>query len=70
VTLLGGAPAVLDIALGAADAAPSTAHPVRVVTGGAPPPTRTIARVERELGWEVIQIYGLTETSPVLAITS
>ena len=35
---------------------------------GAPPPTRTIARVEEELGWEFIQIYGLTETSPLLTI--
>ena len=67
VTLLGGAPAVLDIALNAASqGASSGANRVRVVTGGAPPPTRTIARVEQELGWEVIQIYGLTETSPLL----
>jgi acyl-CoA synthetase (AMP-forming)/AMP-acid ligase II len=67
VTLLGGAPAVLDIALDAASpGAPSSANRVRVLTGGAPPPTRTIARVEQELGWEVIQIYGLTETSPML----
>src|SRR5829696_9264917 len=67
VTLLGGAPAVLDIALdAAAQGAPSGANRVRVVTGGAPPPTRTIARAEQELGWEVIQIYGLTETSPLL----
>ena len=69
VTLLGGAPAVLDIALdAAAHAAPSAANRVRVLTGGAPPPTRTIARVEQELGWDVIQIYGLTETSPLLVI--
>ena len=67
VTLLGAAPAVLDIALNAASHGnPSRSRGVRVVTGGAPPPTRTIARVEHELGWEVIQIYGLTETSPVL----
>ena len=33
---------------------------------GAPPPTKTVARVEEELGWEFIQIYGLTETSPLL----
>ena len=32
------------------------------------PPTRTIERVEAELGWEFIQIYGLTETSPLLTI--
>ena len=35
---------------------------------GAPPPTRTIERIETELGWEMIQIYGLTETAPLLTI--
>ena len=33
-----------------------------------PPPTRTIERIETELGWEFIQIYGLTETSPLLTV--
>ena len=37
-----------------------------MVVAGAPPPTRTIERIETELGWEFIQIYGLTETSPFL----
>jgi acyl-CoA synthetase (AMP-forming)/AMP-acid ligase II len=41
---------------------------VRIVVAGAPPPTKTIMRVEEELGWEFIQIYGLTETSPLLTI--
>ena len=41
---------------------------VRIVVAGAPPPTRTIVRVQEELGWEFIQIYGLTETSPLLTI--
>ena len=36
---------------------------VRMVVAGAPPPTRTIERMETELGWEFIQIYGLTETA-------
>jgi acyl-CoA synthetase (AMP-forming)/AMP-acid ligase II len=35
---------------------------------GAPPPSRTIERVETELGWELIQIYGLTETAPLLTM--
>jgi acyl-CoA synthetase (AMP-forming)/AMP-acid ligase II len=39
-----------------------------MVVAGAPPPTRTIERMETELGWEFIQIYGLTETSPLLTI--
>jgi acyl-CoA synthetase (AMP-forming)/AMP-acid ligase II len=38
------------------------------VVAGAPPPTRTIERVETELGWELIQIYGLTETAPLLTM--
>ena len=41
---------------------------VRIIMAGAPPPTKTVARVESELGWEFIQIYGLTETSPLLTI--
>ena len=41
---------------------------VRIVVAGAPPPSKTIERVETELGWEFIQIYGLTETSPLLTI--
>ncbi len=39
---------------------------VRIIMAGAPPPTKTVMRVEAELGWEFIQIYGLTETSPLL----
>ena len=33
-----------------------------------PPPSKVIERVHAELGWEFIQIYGLTETSPLLTI--
>ena len=39
-----------------------------MVVAGAPPPTKTIERVETELGWEFVQIYGLTETSPLLTM--
>jgi acyl-CoA synthetase (AMP-forming)/AMP-acid ligase II len=39
-----------------------------MVVAGAPPPSRVIERIESELGWEFIQIYGLTETSPLLTI--
>jgi acyl-CoA synthetase (AMP-forming)/AMP-acid ligase II len=39
-----------------------------MVVAGAPPPTRTIERMETELGWEFIQIYGLTETAPLLTM--
>lgn len=71
VTLLCAAPAVISAVLDAAQhsgtPAPGRGR-VRIVVAGAPPPTRTIERVETELGWEFLQIYGLTETSPVLTV--
>ena len=71
VTLLCGAPAVVAAILDAAadwDGEVPGKDKVRMVVAGAPPPTRTIERVETELGWEFIQIYGLTETAPLLTI--
>ena len=71
VTLLCGAPAVISTVL---DAAVGWDGPIpgfgtmRIVVAGAPPPTQTIERVETELGWEFIQIYGLTETAPLLTM--
>ena len=41
----------------------------RFVVAGAPPPAAFIERLERELGWEFLQIYGLTETAPLLTIS-
>ena len=71
VTLMCAAPAVLAAILDAAadrDGEVPGRDRVRVITAGAPPPTRTIERIETELGWELMQIYGLTETSPLLTI--
>jgi acyl-CoA synthetase (AMP-forming)/AMP-acid ligase II len=68
VTLLCGAPAVVNAVLDAAkdwDGPVPGRGRVRMVVAGAPPPTRTIERMETELGWEFIQIYGLTETAPL-----
>ena len=41
----------------------------RFTVAGAPPPAAFIERLERELGWEFIQIYGLTETAPLLTVS-
>jgi fatty-acyl-CoA synthase len=41
---------------------------VRVLTAGAPPAAATIERIEQEFGWELTQVYGLTETSPFITI--
>ncbi|HTW18812.1 MAG TPA: AMP-binding protein, partial [Mycobacteriales bacterium] len=72
VTFMCAAPAVLNAIL---DARPTWQGPVpgsdrvaRVIAAGAPPPSKTIERIEAELGWEFCQIYGLTETSPLLTI--
>ena len=74
VTFLAGAPAVVAMTLDAAetrraegDAIPGRDQ-VRMVVAGAPPPSKVIERVEAELGWEFNQIYGLTETSPLLTV--
>jgi fatty-acyl-CoA synthase len=42
----------------------------RFTIAGAPPPAAFIERMERELGWEFMQIYGLTETSPILTVST
>ncbi len=71
VTVLCAAPAVVNATL---DALATWDRPVpgrgrtRIIVAGAPPPSRTIERVEAELGWEFVQIYGLTETSPLLTV--
>ena len=74
VTLMCGAPAVVAALLDGAAARRSAGREIpgrdrtRIVVAGAPPPSKTIERVETELGWEFIQIYGLTETAPLLTI--
>ena len=71
VTVMCAAPAVVAAVL---DAAPDWDGEIpgrgrtRIIVAGAPPPTKTVARVEAELGWEFVQIYGLTETSPLLTV--
>jgi acyl-CoA synthetase (AMP-forming)/AMP-acid ligase II len=74
VTLMCGAPAVVAALLDAATARRAAGRPVpgrdrvRMIVAGAPPPSKAIERVEAELGWEFIQIYGLTETAPLLTM--
>ena len=71
VTALNGAPAVVQAVIDAARDWPGEIPgrgTVRITVAGAPPPTRTIEQVESELGWEFVQIYGLTETTPLLTM--
>ena len=71
VTVMCAAPAVVAAVLEAAQhwegEIPGRGR-TRIIVAGAPPPTKTAARVEEELGWEFVQIYGLTETSPLLTV--
>jgi fatty-acyl-CoA synthase len=71
VTLMGGAPAVLAAVLAAAEshrgAVPGRGR-VRVMCGGSPPPPSVIARFIEVTGWEFAQVYGLTETGPLLTV--
>ena len=41
----------------------------RFTVAGAPPPAAFIERLETELGWQFIEIYGLTETAPLATIS-
>jgi fatty-acyl-CoA synthase len=69
VTHLCAAPTVLiGIANGPAEKREQLPRCVRVITAGAPPAAATIERLEAELGWDVLQVYGLTETAPFISI--
>ncbi|KRE96752.1 AMP-dependent synthetase [Nocardioides sp. Soil774] len=71
VTVMCAAPAVAAAVLDAAadwEGEIPGRDRVRIIMAGAPPPTKTVVRVQEELGWEFMQIYGLTETSPLLTV--
>ncbi|MBP9182475.1 MAG: AMP-binding protein [Fuscovulum sp.] len=62
VTHFGGAPIVLNMMVNAKDdERRAFSHVVEVFTAGAPPPAATLAAFE-PLGFNVTQVYGLTET--------
>jgi len=61
VTHMCGAPTVLTMLISAPEEQQRKfAHPVRIMTGGSPPPAKVIQGME-ELGFQVLQIYGMTE---------
>ncbi len=62
VTHFGGAPIVLNAIINAhAEDRRDFDHVVQVFTAGAPPPAATLRKIE-PLGFNVTQVYGLTET--------
>src|SRR5690606_30192857 len=62
VTHMCGAPIVMNLLAHAPEEVRRPlAHPVRVMTGGAAPPSSVIMRLEQQ-GFEVLHAYGLTES--------
>ncbi|RFU67564.1 long-chain-fatty-acid--CoA ligase [Bacillus sp. V59.32b] len=43
---------------------------VRVVIAGSAPPPAFVTRVEKELGWEFVQVYGMTESTPLSLVSA
>lgn len=41
---------------------------VQVTTAGAAPAAATIERLEDEFGWDILHVYGLTETAPFITV--
>lgn len=64
------APTVLNMLLNDPKAKTlKAAHDVRVVIAGSAPPPSFIQLVEKELGFEFIQVYGMTEAAPFLTVS-
>ncbi len=62
ITHFGGAPVVLGLLVNAPEEERRTiSHPVKAMTAGAPPPAAVLEKVQA-LGFDVMQVYGLTET--------
>jgi len=62
ITHFGGAPIVLNTIINASDEErQSFSHKVEIFTAGAPPAAATLAAIEK-IGFNVTQVYGLTET--------
>jgi fatty-acyl-CoA synthase len=69
ITWMCAAPTVLiSLANAPAEVRGEVPPGVRVATAGAAPAATTIERLEGEFGWEVTQVYGLTETAPFITV--
>lgn len=71
VTIMHMAPTVLNALIQYYEKnVPEVEQDVRVVVAGSAPPPAFITRVEEELGWEFIQVYGMTELSPFATVST
>jgi fatty-acyl-CoA synthase len=72
VTIAAGVPTVwLGVAeelRGSGRAHDDLQHLRHILVGGAQPPTHLIDRYQRELGVPIVQVWGMTETSPLASV--
>ncbi|MDE5414979.1 long-chain-fatty-acid--CoA ligase [Alkalihalobacterium chitinilyticum] len=69
ISIMHMAPTVLNMLLEEYNQSkPTIEQDVRVVIAGSAPPPAFVTRVEEDLGWEFIQVYGMTEISPLVTI--
>lgn len=69
ITMFCAAPTVLIGIANAPEAIRADApRGVRLFTAGAPPAAATIEVIERDLGWNLTHVYGLTETAPLILV--
>jgi fatty-acyl-CoA synthase len=69
ITMFCAAPTVLiGIANAPEEVRAGAPRGVRLFTAGAPPAPTTIEQIERDLGWELTHVYGLTETAPLITV--
>ncbi|KHE69863.1 AMP-binding protein, partial [Halobacillus sp. BBL2006] len=67
VSVLHMAPTVLNMVIEAfEEKRPIIEQDVRVVIAGSAPPPAFVRKVEEDLGWKFIQVYGMTEISPLI----
>ncbi|WP_255196700.1 AMP-binding protein [Halorarius litoreus] len=68
VSYLCAAPTVLNMLLDYYQGGVETRGdvPVRCATAGSAPPEATIRTVEEDFGWELLHVYGATETGPLV----
>ncbi|CDQ17838.1 long-chain-fatty-acid--CoA ligase [Halobacillus karajensis] len=67
VSVLHMAPTVLNMVIESYEAKkPSIEQDVRVVIAGSAPPPAFVRKVEEGLNWKFIQVYGMTEISPLI----
>ena len=68
ITMFCAAPTVLIVSLTRRRKCVPARPEAYALYAGAPPAAATIELVERDLGWELTHVYGLTETSPLITV--